>query len=68
MTTLLDKCKHTIESAHATQQLHQALRISQLIEKLLVAVVILTIATLTTNLAFAGDQDNTRSQPYAWVK
>lgn len=65
MNMALDKCKHAVEGARATQQLHQALRKSQIIEKLLVAVVALTIVGFSSGVALAGQQHEDRIQPYA---
>lgn len=66
--TVLENCKHAAEGARATRQLHKALRKSKLIEKLLMAVVILTIATITTHAAVAKDHNANRSESYALVR
>ena len=66
MTTRdLDICTHAREGARATQQLHQALKRSRTIEKLILAVVVLTVAALTTTIANAGERDDDHRQPYA---
>ena len=66
MTTRdLDICRHAREGARATQQLHQALKRSRTIEKLILAVVVLTVAALTTTIANARERDDDHRQPYA---
>lgn len=61
----LDICKQAGKPALATQQLHQALRRSKTIEKLLLAAVILTAAALPATIVTSERQDDGNSQPVA---
>ena len=61
----LDICKQAGERARATEQLRQALRRSKRIEKLLLAVVILTVAALPTTIVISQRPDEGNSQPVA---
>ena len=59
----LDICKQAGERARATQQLHQALRRSKAIEKLLLTVAILTVAALPATIVTFERPDDANSQP-----
>jgi hypothetical protein len=61
----LDICKQAGERARATEQLRQALRRSKRIEKLLLAVVILTVAALPPTIVTSERPDEGNSQPVA---
>jgi hypothetical protein len=61
----LDICKQAGKRALAAQQLHQALRRSKTIEKLLLAAVILTAAALPATIVTSERQDDGNSQPVA---
>jgi hypothetical protein len=61
----LDICKQAGERARASQRLHQALRRSKRIEKLLLAVVILTVAALPTTIVTSEKSDDGNNQPVA---
>jgi hypothetical protein len=68
MTTLLEKCKHTVEGANATRQFHKSLRKSRRLEKLLMAAVLLAVATFTTNVAVAIANEGNATPAYAQIR